>query len=60
MSSVITLLFYTFLFRGKYKKVSSFASRGPYVYTLVKFMLYIWVYSVRIKMSGDMEMNPGP
>ena len=37
MSSVITLLFYTFLFRGKYKKVSSFASRGPYVYTLVKF-----------------------
>ena len=24
------------------------------------FMHYIWVYSITIKMSGDIEMNPGP
>ena len=49
---------YTLLLKGKYKCINSFLSRGLYVYTLVRFMHYIWVYSIRIKISGDIEMNP--
>ena len=58
MSSDKNCLSSTLLLRGKYKNINSFVSRGLYVYTLVTFMHYIWVYSIRIKMSGDIEMNP--
>ena len=57
--SVINGLSRTLLFRGKSKSTNSFVSKGLYVYTLVMFMCYIWVYSVTVKMSGDMKMNPG-
>ena len=60
MSLVINGLYYTLLLKGKYESINSFVSRGLYVYTLLRFMYYIWVYSVRIKMNGDIEMNPGP
>ena len=51
---------YTLLLRGKSKCISPFVSRDLYVYTLVTFICYIWVCLIRIKMSGDIEMNPGP
>ena len=60
MSSVINDLSCTLLLRDKSKSINSFVSKGLYVYTLVTFMCYIWVYSAVIKMSGDIEMNPGP
>ena len=60
MSSVINDLSYTLILKDKYESTNSFVSRGLYVYTLISFMHYIWVYSIRIKMSGDIEMNPGP
>ena len=60
MSSVINDLSYTLILRGKCESINSFVSRRLYVYMLVSFMHYIWVYSIRIKMSGDIEMNPGP
>ena len=60
ISSVINGLSYTLLLRGKYKSINSFVSRGLYVYMLVTFMHYIWVYSVRIKISGNIKINPGP
>ena len=60
MSSVINDLSCTLLLRDKSKSINSFVSKGLYVYTLVTFMCYIWVYSTVIKMSGDIEMNPGP
>ena len=60
MSSVMNGLSRTLLLRGKSKSINSFVSKGLYVYTLVMFMRYIWVYSVTIKMSGDIEMNPEP
>ena len=59
MPSVINGLSRTLLLRGKSKSINSFVSKGLYVYTLVMFMRYIWVYSIKIKMSGDIEMNPG-
>ena len=59
MSSIINCLSHTLL-RGKYKSMDSFVCRDLYVYTLVMFMRYIWVYSVWVKMSGDIEMNSGP
>ena len=59
MPSVINGLSRTLLLRGKSKSINSFVSKGLYVYTLVMFMRYIWVYSITIKMSGDIEMNPG-
>ena len=60
MPSVINGLSRTLLLTGKSKSINSFVSKGLYVYTLVMFMCYIWVYSITIKMSGDIEMNPGP
>ena len=60
MPSVINGLSCILLLRGKSKSINSFVSKGLYVYTLVMFMRYIWVYSITIKMSGDIEMNPGP
>ena len=60
MPSVINGLSRTLLLRGKSKSINSFVSKGLYVYTLVMFMRYIWVYSITIKMSGDIDMNPGP
>ena len=60
MPSVINGLSRTLLLRGNSKSINSFVSKGLYVYMLVMFMRYIWVYSITIKMSGDIEMNPGP
>ena len=60
MPSVMNGLSRTLLLRGKCKSINSFVSKGLYVYKLVMFMRYIWVYSITIKMSGDIEMNPGP
>ena len=60
MPSVVNGLSRTLLLRGKSKSINSFVSKGLYVYTLVMFMRYIWVYSITIKMSVDIEMNPGP
>ena len=60
MPSVMNGLSRTLLLRGKSKSINSFVSKGLYVYTLVMFMRYIWVYSITIKMSGDIEMNSGP
>ena len=59
MLSVINYLSYTLILGGKYESINSFVSRGLYVYTLVSFMHYVWVHSIRIKMNGDIEMNPG-
>ena len=59
MPSVINGLSRTLLLRGKSKSINSFVSKGLYVYMLVMFMRYIWVYSITIKMGGDIEMNPG-
>ena len=60
MPSVKNGLSGTLLLRGKSKSINSFVSKGLYVYTLVMFMRYIWFYSITIKMSGDIEINPGP
>ena len=60
MSSVINGLSYTLLLGGKYESINSFISRGLHVYKLVRFMQNIWVCSIRIKMSGDIEMALGP
>ena len=49
-----------YLISDKYESINSFVSRGLCIYRLVSFMHYTWVYSVRIKMSVDVEMNPGP
>ena len=53
MSSVMNGLSYILLLRDK---SNSFVSRGLYVYTLVTFMRYIWVCSIRIKMIRDTEI----
>ena len=60
MSSVINGLSYTLLLRDKYESINSFISWGLYVYKLVSFIQYIWVYSIRIKVSGNIEMNLEP
>ena len=60
MPSAVNGLSYTLLLRGKYKSINFFANRGLCIYMLVTFIQYIWVYSIRTKMSGDIEMNPGP
>ena len=51
---------YNLLLTGKSKCINSFISRGLCVYMLVTFMRYIWVCSIRIKMSGDIKINPEP
>ena len=60
MSSVMNGLSYTLLLRGASKSINSSVSRGLYVFRLITFMGCIWVYSIKIKMSGDIEMNTGP
>ena len=59
MPSVMNSLSYTVSLRGNYESINSFVSRGLYLYTLIRFMHFIWAYSIRIKMSDNIQMNLG-
>ena len=57
MSSAVNFLPNTL--RGKIKCINSFLSRGLYICILMTFMGYIRVYSMTVKMSGDIEIKAG-
>ena len=51
---------YMFLSRKNIKNINSFVSRGLYTLMLATCICYIWVCSILITLSGDIEKNPGP
>ena len=53
-------LSYMFLLRKNTKNINSFVSRGLYTLMLETYIHHIWVYSILINLSGDIEKNPGP
>ena len=57
---VPNVLPYMFLSRKNIKNINSFVSRGLYTLTLGAYIRHIWVCSIPITLSGDIEKNPGP
>ena len=53
-------LLYMFLSRKNIKNIKSFVSRGLYTLMLATYIRHIWVCSILITLSGDIEKNPGP
>ena len=51
---------YMFLSRKNIKNINSFVSRGLYTLMLATYILHIWVCSILITLSGDIEKNLGP
>ena len=51
---------YLFLLRKNIKNINSFVSRGRYTLVLARYILYIWVCSILMTRSDDIEKNPGP
>ena len=49
-----------FSLRKNIKNINSFVSRGLYTLMLATCICYIWVCSILITLSGDIEKNPGP
>ena len=33
---------------------------GLYIFMTGLYLRYTWLYSILVKMSGDVEQNPGP
>ena len=50
---------YMFLSRKNIKNINSFVSRGLYTLMLATYIRHIWVCSILITLSGDIEKNPG-
>ena len=50
---------YMFLSRKNIKNINSFVSRGLYTLLLATYIHHIWVCSILIVLSGDIEKNPG-
>ena len=48
------------LFRNNIKNINSFVSRGLYTLMLAPYIRHIWVCSILITLSGDIEKNPLP
>ena len=51
---------YMFLSRKNIKKINSFVSIVLYTLMLATYIRHIWVCSILITLTGDMEKNPGP
>ena len=51
---------YVFLSRKNIKNINLFVSRGLYTTMLAICIRHIWVCSILIILSGDIEKNPGP
>ena len=51
---------YIFLSKKNIKNVNSFVSRGLYTLVLARYIRHIWVCSILITLSDDIEKNPGP
>ena len=51
---------YMFLSRKNFKNINSFVNRGLYIMMLETYIRHIWVYSILITVSGDIEKNMGP
>ena len=49
-----------FLSRKNIKNINSFVSRGVYTLVLATCKCQIWLCSILIILSGDIEENPGP
>ena len=49
-----------FLLRKNIENISSFVSRSLYTSILPTHIRHIWVCSILITLSGDIETNPGP
>ena len=52
-------LLYIFLFRKNVKNINSFISRVLYTLILAIYIRHVWVSSILITLSGDIEKNPG-
>ena len=48
------------LLRNNIKNINSFVSRGLFTLMLATCIRHIWVYSILITLSGDIETKPGP
>ena len=53
-------LTYMFLSVKNIKNINSFVSTGLYTLMLATYIHHIWVCSVLITLSGDIEKNAGP
>ena len=51
---------YMFLSRKNIKNINSFVGKGLYTFILATYIRYIWVCSILITLSSDIEKNPGP
>ena len=51
---------YMFLSKKNIKNINSFVNRGLYITMLETYIRHIWVYSILITASGDIEKNMGP
>ena len=51
---------YMFLLRKNIKNINPFVSRGLYTLMLAIYIHHIWVSSILITPSGNIEKNPGP
>ena len=49
-----------FLLRKNFKNINSFVSRSLYTFMLATYIGHIWLCSILIILSGDIEKNPGP
>ena len=49
-----------FLSRQNIKNINSFLSRVLYTLMLATYIRYIWIYSILITLSGDIEKNQRP
>ena len=49
-----------FLLRRNIKNINSFVRRGLYSLMLATYIRHIWVCSILITLSGDIEKDPGP
>ena len=51
---------YVFLSRKNIKNINSFVSRGLYTLMLATYIRHIWICSILVALSGDIEKDPGP
>ena len=51
---------YMFLSRKNFKNINSFVNRGLYIMMLETYIRHIWVCSILITVSSDIEKNMGP